>query len=169
MDTGERSELLDILRDLFMDAQIVGVHWIPAAFTILVTRFEPVRDTIPLDRRYGFLELTIETRWSVFPARQERYPESEDELPDPPLGERVSMLACLDGQKIVDVELGQRYPHLILTFDTGAVLFLNGYHPKFECWHLNTRSTTGKRGWLIVAQWNGRTEIYDPPKEAARS
>ena len=48
---------------------------------------------------------------------------------------------------IVDAQLGVESPHLILTFDDGRILFINGHHDQYESWQLYA----GQGKLLIVA------------------
>lgn len=46
----------------------------------------------------------------------------------------------------MDIRLGDTSPHLIITLESGKVLFVKGHHPKYECWQLRADEE-----WLIVA------------------
>ena len=74
--------------------------------------------------------------WTVYPRRPDHLPRREEELPALSLEERLIALARLADQDIVDASLGDHDPHLILTFASGSVFFLNGYHDAYECWNL---------------------------------
>jgi len=146
-----------VLHDLCLGLQIVGVRWAPST---LVVAIEPVAPHA--ERHRSNLLLTIESRWTVFPARPNPVPTTEEDLPELSLDERVVALARLAGQDIVDVHLGDTQPHLILTVASGRILFLNGHHDHYECWNLSTGDALEGHGWLIVAVPGDAIAVFDP-------
>ncbi len=172
MNSAAKQQAETLLRQLCLGTQIVGVRWRAFAFTIVLERSTPDTPSPrgvpgPPERRDTTItaqevDLVVESRWTVFPARPEHFPKREEELPDLALEERVSTLARLAGQDIVDVALGEQEPHLILTFASGSVLFLNGRHDKFECWNLGTIGAAAGSEWLIVTVPGGDLAIFAP-------
>jgi len=148
------------LRQLCLGTQIVGVRWVDHSFFI--------------DMEYGLdmlnqgvadhnLRLTVESRWTVFPTTPDWFPDAEEDLPTLSLEERLAMLARLADQKIVEATLGDRHPHLILTFEAGSVFFLNGFHEQYECWNLATLDAVDDYDWLLVAVPGSAIGLFIPP------
>jgi hypothetical protein len=148
------------LRHLCLGTQIVGVRWFG--------------HTLVIDMEYGIgtlnqgvaehnLQLTVESRWIIFSTKPDQFPEAEENLPDLSLEERVALLARLADQKIVEVTLGDRHPHLILTFEAGSVFFLNGFHEKYECWNVATVDDVDDDDWLVVAVPGSAIGLFIPP------
>jgi hypothetical protein len=158
MDADDKSQAESALRELCLGKQIVGVRWYAFNFFIEI---ESVNTQLPHAWNIALL-LTVESRWTVFPAWPVHLPEREQDLPNSSLEERVVTLARLAGQDIVGVRLGDDYPHLILTFDSGSVFFLNGYHDSYECWNLSSVGAPDNNDWLIVAVPGGEVAIFAP-------
>jgi len=43
--------------------------------------------------------------------------------------------------------LGDVTPHLIINLESGSILFVNGFHEKYECWQVGVEFDN----WLVVA------------------
>jgi hypothetical protein len=78
-----------------------------------------------------------------------------------PLEQQVAALARLAGQRIVEVVLGDRSPHLMLSFESDMVLFVNGHHDAFECWNLST-DLPAPHKWLIVTTSGDGIALFPP-------
>ena len=159
MDTTDKRLGEAALRHLCLGTQIVGVRWYAFNFFIEI---ESVIVRPPVVNMRALL-LTVESRWTVFPTAPDRFPDAESDLPEPPLDERAAMLARLAGQEIVAVALGDRHPHLIVTFESGSVFFLNGFHERYECWHLDTVEDLDGFDWTIVAVPGSAIGLFIPP------
>jgi hypothetical protein len=167
MEQADRAKAESILQALLLGCQVVGAEWYPFEFRILFGRVDPSHDQPTqqerepqgLDSRRQLL--TIESRWTVYPARPKRLPESEEDLPQSPLDQQVASLARLSGQAITQVALGESRPHLILDFEAGALLFINGHDAAFECWNL-TSDAPANQQWLIVATPGDDLAIFRP-------
>jgi hypothetical protein len=157
MNAREKRRTEAVLCTLCIGLQIVGARWFASSFSIALETVNPH----PHRERYD-LCLTVESHWTVFPTRPERFPASEAELPDMSLEERLVALARLAGQDIVEVSLGDEAPHLILTFDAGSVFFLNGAHESYECWNIATATEEVDKNWLIVAVPGGQIALFAP-------
>ncbi len=145
------------LRYLCRGMQVTGVCWYPSNFSIAMETVNPQLPGVAA----ADLVLTIESRWTVFPTRPDHFPEAGN-MPEPSLEERVTMLARLAGQDIVDATFGDQHPHLILTFESGNVFFLNGYHDDYECWNLATVDDLDGYKWLIVAVPGSAVGLFIP-------
>jgi hypothetical protein len=162
MNARDRRKTEAVLRALCVGTQIVGARWYAHSFFVALEPVPPHRGQHDLTD----LTLSVESRWTVFPAPPEQYPTSEAELPDLSLEERLVALARLADQEIVAAALGADAPHLILTFDSGRVFFLNGAHAAYECWNLTTATAEPDKQWLIVAVPGGEIALFSPPGAA---
>jgi hypothetical protein len=162
MDARDKSLGEAALRFLCRGTQIVGARWYAGNFFIEI---EPVRRS-PLMQSQGAppgdLLLTVESRWTVYPRRPDHLPRREEELPALSLEERLIALARLADQDIVDASLGDHNPHLILTFASGSVFFLNGYDEAYECWNLAMVDDLEGFRWSIVAVPGGDIALFIP-------
>ncbi|HEX8995426.1 MAG TPA: hypothetical protein VF812_05310 [Ktedonobacterales bacterium] len=156
MKLAEKAEAESILQALLLGCQVVGAEWYPFEFRIVFARLAPSHDQPiqhegnPTGLDSSRQLLTIESRWAVYAARPERLPASEEEMSQISLAQQVAALARLSGQVIKQVALGDGRPHLILDFEAGALLYINGHDAAFECWNLTTDATAPQQ-WLIVA------------------
>lgn len=158
MDIEDKRQAESILHDLCLGKQVVGARWYASNFFIEI-------ETVSLNPRQALnddLLLTVESRWTVFPTRPDHFPEREEELPNLSLEQRVVALARLAGQEIVSVAMGDDHPHLILTFDSGSIFFLNGRHDSYECWNLSTVAAPDSHDWLIVAAPGSEVAVFAP-------
>ena len=79
----------------------------------------------------------VEGRWRLFETVPTQWPRWLDELPEQPMEELARVACRLRRNAIVSVRLGEEAPHLLITFDNGQVLFVNGHHEEFESWEVN--------------------------------
>ena len=113
MEKTDRAKAESILQALLLGCQVVGAEWYPFEFRILFARLDHSHDQPiqqegepnGLDSRRQLL--TIESRWTVYPAQPQCLPDSEEELPQPPLDEQVASLARLSGQAITQAWLSK--------------------------------------------------------------
>ncbi len=138
--------------------QVVGVRWYAFNFFIALEPVNPPQQ----EAAPGALLLTVESRWTVYPMWPDHLPTREEDLPELSLEERVVALTRLAGQDIVSAALGDHHPHLILTFESGSVFFLNGYHEAYECWNLTTVDDLEGDKWSIVAMPGGDIALFIP-------
>lgn len=148
------------LRMLLVGATFVGAKWYGTLLALLA-RTAFAADGRPYEVSYGEIVLSIESRFALFADRPPRLPDRAEDLPDVPFHEQVGTLARLANDPISDVTLGERHPHLILTFASGRVFFLNGYDEKYESWTVQTRNCTGG-DWIIVAVPESAIAVFDP-------
>lgn len=70
-----------------------------------------------------------------------------------PVLQTYQILVDVIQQKVVEAELGERSPHLILTFESGQVVFIKGHHDSHASWEVGR---CGKEQQpLIAAQPEG--------------
>jgi len=144
----------EVLRFICVGAQIDGVRF-GIGFAVL---FNHLNDPSPIS--YEAIYLTIETNFVVLPT----LPLSLPHFAQSTLNERLSALASLQGQRIVDVRLGETSPHLLITFDSGRILFVNGHQLEYECWQLGLTEAVNNEMWLIVAMGNDNIAIWAPDR-----
>lgn len=148
-----------LLRELYLGTQIVGTRW----YSNVEVIFDRAGARAP-DKRFAYaqLYLRIEARCAIFRTRPALFPESVDDLPVVSLTDTVGSLATLAGQEVVDVALGVEYAHLIVTFDSGAILFVHGYDEQYESWNLEAEGLPSGQIWLIGAMPGGRVAYAVP-------
>lgn len=87
------------------------------------------------------------------------------EKADIPVLQTYQILIDVIQQKVVEAELGERSPHLILTFESGHVVFIKGYHDSDTSWQAGRCGQ--ERQLLIAAQPKGVLHMYDGAFELA--
>jgi hypothetical protein len=105
------------------------------------------------------ISLTIESEWRVFDELPVNIPIIQ--FPDSVVDQnRTSELICamayLGWYRIIDARLGDDIPHLLLKFENGKTLFINGHHDMYESWNLSA----GK--FMIVATPGDEITIWHP-------
>lgn len=140
MNRSDKREVETVLQRLCVGTQVVGARWF-MGFTILI---EPV----PAEAYRPDLLLLVESRFTVFPTRPAQFPDVQEDLPELSVEQSVLALIPLAGQRIVTAELGDPYSHLILTFESGQVLFVNGFHPLYESWTLQDYPD---HEWMVIS------------------
>jgi hypothetical protein len=117
-----------VIKHLLLDAEIVGVKFDWP--TILIDRREATK------MLKGQVYLMCESKFKVFEEPPTVYSNVEEEMANISKDDEIKIIASLRHDKIVDVFLGETEPHLIIFFESGKTLFLNGHHSKFEPWEL---------------------------------
>lgn len=146
-----------VLRRLCVGAIIEGIRFGPILQVLLANddwRGKPIP---------GQVYLNLESKWTTFPSRPPRFPDSEDDLPDVSDDDQVRVLCRLRLRKIAAVELGQAAPHLLLTLEDGSMFFVNGRHEMYECWQLGVCYAEPPNAWLVVACPGGDVAVWAPP------
>jgi hypothetical protein len=134
------------LKHLFVGSQLDGVKFGVGPGSILIRFMHYTPNQEPDD-----LWLNIETKWTVFPTEIKDFPNSEDEMEDLTEEEEYNLVFKLRRDKVVDVKLGETVPHLIMVFQSGLTMFVNGHHDKYECWQVGDGAGYGGEQWLIVS------------------
>jgi hypothetical protein len=116
--------------------------------------------------RYG-AGLNLESRWVLYATLPSSFPDNEVELPKRTQDEDLALLCSLRHKMVRSVELGERLPHLILTFTDGTVLFVNGEGFQFEAW--TAGSHAGGEYWDVVAGVAGNVSVWAPESFLASS
>ena len=161
MDPQERQRAIAALRYLCVGAQIVGLRFAPTIHLLL----DDVGIAAQPSRRSsldGEASLRLESRWSVFPSMAAVFPHEVSDLGPPSVEEQLRLLCALRERVITALELGRTEHHMILTLDTGEVLFVNGHDERYECWELHAFTTDSADPWLIVAGPGNRVDLSAP-------
>jgi hypothetical protein len=133
------------LKYLFVGSQIDGIKFgLSSATTLLYF--------MHYDRGYDdHLWLHIESEWILYTEAPDTYPISEEEIHVNTEEEQFKAIFDIRREKVVDIRLGDISPHLIITLESGKVLFINGYHPDYECWQTGDGGAYVGDDWLLVA------------------
>lgn len=147
------------LQAILLGAEILGVNFGGGLIVVFWYPDPHLSDPRPV---YGGADiyLHIESRWTGFPTEPDRLPEREEELPELTIVQGVSLLAGLQGQPIRAVRLGERHAHLVITFQSGAVVFVHGNHEHFESWNISVHAGPTDRTDLIVALAGGDVALF---------
>ena len=140
-----------ILAHLMLGSEVIGIRFLGPQ--LLLSGSSDVR---------GEPFVNLESRWTIFDRRPNHFPTSEAELPDLDPITELKILLQLREKVIEKIEI-LNPPHLVLTFDDDAVLFLNGISQKYESWQAG-QSFSDDDVWLVVAAPGGSLSIWAPEK-----
>ncbi|MGN1401033.1 MAG: hypothetical protein ACI4XL_05990 [Bacillus sp. (in: firmicutes)] len=145
MDKEDKLYAEKVLKYLFLGAQVDGMQFgiSPAIIKIHFTNFEGS------DGYGGQLYLNIESKWCLFDNPPEKYPSKEDEMEDYSEDEEYNRIYKIRRQKVVNIQLGEKTPHLYITLENGYIIFVNGFHDKYECWQAGVQYDDVD--WLVVS------------------
>lgn len=149
-----------LLRMLLSGGALVGAKWY-GTLIALVARSASATDGGINALTYDEIYLSIESRLALFTERPIEWPDQLHDESAVSLPEQVAQLARLSNDPISDVALGERYPHLIISFESGRTLFLDGHGGEFEPWTIETTGCSGGE-WIIVATPDSDVVIFDP-------
>jgi len=116
------------LEQLLLNESVDGIRFGPVPQILFTSQAEgkpPVK---------GQTYINLAARWSLYPARPEVLPQQEDDVPELPDDQQLRAICGLREAVIQKVELGNDAPHLILTFEDGRLMFINGRDDKYESW-----------------------------------
>lgn len=147
MNAKKREFAEKALKHLLIGSQLDGVKFglSPGSFLIRFERYYPP------EQEPEQLWINIESKWTVFPTEIIDYPNSEDEMDDLNEEEQLNLVFKLRRDKVVDVKLGETIPHLIMVFQSGLTMFVNGHDDMYECWQVGDGAGYGSKIWEIVA------------------
>ncbi len=74
--------------------------------------------------------------------------------------EQLHHLVGLRRERVRSILLSEDNPHLELTFESGAVLFVNGYHEQYESWQAGDARPLGGEHFLLVAMPQGDLAVF---------
>jgi hypothetical protein len=147
LDSSERRLAERILKYLFIGSHLDGVKFGIGPGTILI-RFMHYSNS---NNQPDDLWINIESKWNVFPSEIKDYPNSEEEIEILTEEEGYNLVFKLRREKVVDIKLGETVPHLMVVFESGKTLFINGQHSMYECWQAGDGGGFTGEEWLVVA------------------
>ncbi|UTT42807.1 DUF6188 family protein [Exiguobacterium aurantiacum] len=74
--------------------------------------------------------------------------------------EQLQHLVGLRRERVCSIRLSEDNPHLELSFESGAVLFVNGYHEQYESWQAGDARPLGGEHFLLVAMPQGDLAVF---------
>jgi hypothetical protein len=142
------------LRHLLLGARVNGIRFGPN-LQLLIEKSNKIL-------LQGQIYLSLESRWALWSTAPENLPIHEDDIPALPVEEALKTLYGLREQVIIDVQLGEPSPHLILTLASGYIFFVNGKHDLYECWQVGVSMERPEKGWMIVSCPGDDIAIWAP-------
>ncbi|MEJ6527715.1 hypothetical protein [Exiguobacterium sp. USCH10] len=139
MSTTEYEQATSILHHLFTASSFVGIDFGSG----------PNHHLLYFSRHGLESWISIEGPWHVH-ATQSTFDE----------GEQLEQLMRLRRERIHHVRLGDEHPHLELEFESGSLLFINGFQEQFECWQAGDARPLGGDAYLLVAMPQGELAIF---------
>ena len=121
-----------ILRYLCIGRRICGINFY--AVPILVI------DTVEAARSKVDAYLTVEGEWNILqevPSDFQTIHFSHDITDQKRTSELICAIGKLGWYSIIDIQLGDSVPHLLIKFENGQTLFLNGHHDQYESWNMS--------------------------------
>lgn len=109
----------------------------------------------------GQLTVGIDSPCRLLPSMPPDWPENPAGLEQPDDDRMLEIVARLRHKKISDIRLADAKPHLIISFDSGEVLFIHGSHCNHEPWEVAVFYDPAK--WLVVATPNDGVAVWAPP------
>lgn len=125
-----------VLRHLCVGLRICGANFYPGPVLVINDGSLPNKEDI---------YLTVESEWRIFDEVPAVLPiiQYANDIPDRKrISELISAVGYLTWHKIIDVKLGDSVPHLLLKFDNGQTLYVNGHHDKYESWNIHADKFT---------------------------
>ncbi|MDA5561343.1 hypothetical protein PJK55_11395 [Exiguobacterium sp. MMG028] len=139
MSTTEYEQATSILHHLFTASSFVGIDFGSG----------PNHHLLYFSRQGLESWISIEGPWHVH-ATQNTFDE----------GEQLEQLMRLRRERIHHVRLGHEHPHLELEFESGSLLFINGFQEQFECWQAGDARPLGGDAYLLVAMPQGELAVF---------
>ncbi len=125
---------------------------------LLLTESETNSDRL----RDGQIYITIESGFALLRSKSDLLP-SFDDLSKLHATDACKILCELRLKKIIEVSIHEEIPHLLLTFETGEVLFISGHHEMYESWQAGVYfDEVQANHWEIVACPGGELAIWGP-------
>lgn len=143
---------ISTLRRVFIGATVTGVH-----FGLPQLEFESAE--VP-----GEPYVQLFSAWTLHDARPDHFTE-----PPPASDSQNDLLksVALRHKVVEDVEVLAPWPHLLLTFLDGSVLWIHGRHDEAETWIAGLNSPSAAARVQVIAAAGGRLEFRFPEDEEA--
>jgi hypothetical protein len=145
MDIEDRLFAERVLKHLCLGTRIDGLQFglSPATTKIYLANYDKV------DNVDGRIYLNIESKWKVYEHEPIIFPAKEEDIEEFSEQKEYEQIFKIRREKIVDIKLADKSPHLIITLESKKILFVNGYHEKYECWQVGVDFLD--TDWLVVA------------------
>lgn len=144
-----------VLKFLCVGTHIHGIKFGPYQILILSDYDNNIK------RVDGEINLHLSSGWMLYSSIPGKFPNSEEEIPKQTLDEELLTLCSLRHRKIVDILILDDRPHLVLTLDSGEVLFVNGHHTTYETWEVSVAYATVNPYQVVVAP-GGYINVFTP-------
>lgn len=156
MDFEERQIADNALRQMFIGSQFDGIKFglSPATTYIYFLHYN--------NHEPDQIWLNIESKWNIYPPKTTIFPNSEEDIEDLTEDEQFKLLYELRREEIIDISIGDVSPHLYITFKSGKILFINGFHEQYECWQAGDGQGFNGDEWLVVATPENGIAIWLP-------
>ncbi|GAA5445335.1 hypothetical protein Misp06_03537 [Microbulbifer sp. NBRC 101763] len=154
MEERDRELAESVLNRLFCGSAVNGLRF----FTPQILLDGPAKIS-----QEGYINLTSE--WVVFDSLPKEYPGSFEELTQE---EEELAIHKLRGEKVEKIEILSPWPHLVVHFKSGKVLFIHGKDEQYEPWTAGlTNFGNDSEQWLVVACPDGGLAVWAPEGWAA--
>lgn len=154
MDIEDRVFAEKVLKYLCIGTRIDGLQFAlsPATTKIYLTNYDGA------DNVNGQIYLNIESKWKVYESKPLVFPTKEEDIEEFSEEEEYKQIFKIRREKIIDIKLADKSPHLIITLESKKILFVNGYHEKYECWQVGVHFLD--TDWLVVACPNNGIALW---------
>lgn len=153
MSDGSLAE--SMLGDALIGASISGVR-----FGALQLLFESGRPSV------GEPYVNLSSAWTVYPSRPAQFPEDESDIADVSADDELQLVVSLRHKVVASVEVLTPWPHLVLTFADGSLLFLNGKNDRYEPWTAGIAHAPPDRQFQVIACPGGELAFLLPQAKA---
>ncbi|KAA0541671.1 hypothetical protein FZW96_21610 [Bacillus sp. BGMRC 2118] len=145
------------LKKMFIGSVVDGIKFEVAPGRTLIFFMHYTQNLYDFDSIW----LNIEnSKWAVYDG-EDKIPVSLDDIVNQTEEEGYYSIFNIRREEVLDIRLGDTSPHLFITFKSGKVLFVCGYHEKYESWQAsNGLHESGE--WLIVAVPENQISSWTP-------
>ena len=147
MNESDRQLAESVLNRLLKGSSVTGLRF----FTPQLL-FDAPKDI----NQEGIINLT--SVWEIYDKLPENFPEEIEEIS---IEEEELKLHSLRGEEVKRIEILSPWPHLVVHFNSGKVLYMNGEDHVYEPW---TAGLTGFGSdadyWLVVACPGGGLAVW---------
>jgi hypothetical protein len=122
---------------------------------------QQVRLSTEPSRHSGQPYINLASRFKLYQARPAAFPADEVDVDDLTPHQERHLLVSLRHKIVVGIEVLEPFPHLVMTFGDGTVLYLNGHNICYEAWQAGLLYS-GDQTWLVVAGVEDQLAIFAP-------
>ena len=140
-----------VLRYLMLGAKVSELQFCP----------QQVRLTTEPSRPKGQPYINLASRFKFYEARPATFPADEMDVDELTPHQERHLLVSLRYKVVVGIEVLEPFPHLVLTFFDGTVLYLNGHNICYEAWQAGLLHSDDQT-WLVVAGVEDHLAVFAP-------